>query len=253
MKTAIFWPKSLLLMVILAISALVNAQHREMSNSLKIINWDDPTMDISAINNFTAADIALVDVENMANNPELLQLIKKANPKIILIAKVNLSEIVLPTINRPIETQFIMQLGSLEKEFLLRDSAGRKVVAPREGGGYIFNISADCPRASNGLKYNEFLANFFAQNVFYYPIWDGIYVRASWESIFSLAAESDGYTEIDANKDGLGDEKFRFIMAWKKGFDDFIDTIASTKKTPFIVFNRIKFVDEPRRAVASHQ
>ena len=252
MKTAIFWPKSLIFVAILAITALLNAQSREMSSSLRLVSYDEPTMDTAAAIWLSASNLVLVDVENAANNPELLRLMKLKNPKIILIAKINLTEIVLPTINRPIESRFIDELGSLEKEFLLRDLAGQGVVAPREGGGYIFNISADCPRASNGLKYNEFIANFFAQNVFSNPIWDGIYVRGSWESIYNSVRSGGDITEFDANKDKQGDEKMSFIIAWRKGFDDFIDKVISTKGPTFIAFNRTKFVEEPRNAVASY-
>ena len=252
MKTAIFWPKSLLFVAILATGTLLNAQSRQMSSSLRLVSYDEPTMDTAAAIWLSASNLVLVDVENAANNPELLRLMKLKNPKIILIAKINLTEIVLPTINRPIESRFIDELGSLEKEFLLRDLAGQGVVAPREGGGYIFNISADCPRASNGLKYNEFIANFFAQNVFSDPIWDGIYVRASWENIYNSVVSSGHITEFDANKDKQGDEKFRFIVAWKKGFEDFIDKVISTKGPTFIAFNRTKFVEEPRRSVANY-
>jgi len=189
-------------------------------------------------------EVAIVDVENAANNPELLSLMKMMNPKIVLIASINLTGTKMPIGSfRPIQRELIGRINASKADFWLKDAAGEPIYDPREGGVYVFNVSADSPLNRKHSGYIDFAADFYTSIIFSGGAWSGFKIEDSWNRVIEEAVSGRYAKEfgvggqdsnIDADADGQPDDIVKLVMAWRKGVEDFIELMKAKNGQSFV-------------------
>ncbi len=190
------------------------------------------------------ADVAIIDVENSVNNPEIIRLIKIIKPKMKIIARINLTGTKFPIgAFRPIQGELLRRAQQLGESIWLKDSAGRPVVDPREGGAYVFNVSADDSLRQN-KEYIALAAEIYSSQVSSTPIWDGFCVESDWNMIPRKVGESyymekvrkgSGSFFVDADQNGVNDTPLQFLKGWKNGIDQFISLMKEREATYFVL------------------
>lgn len=239
------------LLVVLAIFWLAQGvELRQSERSIAV--HEKPIMDSAEAIALAKSELIVIDVENGANNPELLRLIKKINPRAWLIANIALTGTKMPIgIFRPIQSELIKRIDSLKADFWLRDEAGELVDDPREGGIHFLNVSADCPPNEQGMNYSRFAADFYLKEAFSNDIWDGFNIESSWEKVFEVAysrrasmvdteaicgeIQDRRSTFLDANGNNRGDRMLCFIARTRQGVDEFASMVERKKGRDFLV------------------
>lgn len=222
------------LLAALCVATFVSSPSSAQNEAESIFFFDKPFMTVEEARVISKHSKVIVDVENCANNLELLQLIKSTNPKIELVADISLTRLRSPFGQsfRPIQSYFMGIMKKLDKDFWLRDAAGEAVYDPREGGWRIFNVSAIDSLNRQGAGYIKLAASFYSCVLSDYGIWDAFRVNPSWQdpmssefvssNTYAIDPQDEKSFQIDSDGDGKGDDPFMFIPAWKKGVKDFI-------------------------------
>ncbi len=157
-------------------------------------------------------DLLVLDAEVQERNPESLQLIRKLNPDIVILAYVTSQDLrqdagSLRTIS-PLRYQ---RWSEIPQKWYLKNAQGQKL--SWWPGMDLLNISTAAPM-HNGQRYYQYLATHVVNEILSTAHWDGVFYDNSWERIADFAGS-------DINIDGSGgtDTVTRINSAWKDGMN----------------------------------
>ena len=142
-------------------------------------------------------DLVILDMEIQHRRPDLLKKMREWNPDIALLVYVNPEAI---DQNADRSSSFLRRLlwQSISPEWYLTKSGGARF--SWWPGTYMLNVSNDTPRA-NGKRWNEFLAEFVAEDLLGSGYWDGVFYDNAWDNLTYFL----NTTDIDLNRDGRAD------------------------------------------------
>jgi len=212
--------------------------------------WTKPTLSWGEAQNLARHDFVVIDLENKFNNYQILQAMKKLNPKLKLLAYSNPMEIHLVKYgDRPWQNRVIDEIVTKRSIWLL------KTISPINHGGFIatwvakimgdpnrkedyakfwsgmlmLNMSSTCPKI-DGQTYYEWMAQKLSREVLQDSIWDGYFQD---NGTANISWTQPGIIDIDndqtADKDALVDRY------WKEGMTNFILQIKKARQPGFII------------------
>ena len=201
--------------------------------------WTSPKMSQKQAEDLSKFHLVVVDMENMVNNYSSLQLLKKLNSAIKLLAYSNPMEFFIPMVeDRPLQKQLLGEVENDYPSWFLKQPDGRPVIFWQ--GMQMLNLSSDCPLV-NSQRWSQYLACFLLDKVLSDPIWDGYFMDNSGGNISWV---NNG--QIDADADDEKDDPKMLDMAWSEGIREFLTTIRQAKGKNFILVGNkgsIEFLD----------
>lgn len=208
-------------------------------NPKLFVYWTAPTMSEEEALRLAKFHIIIADMENMVNNHKSLELLKKTNPKIRLLAYSNPMEFFSPMVtNRPMQKKLYDDVRTTKPEWWLFQPNGSPVIFFR--GMKMLNMSINCP-VIDGYRWNRFVAKFLIEKVLFDPIWDGYFMDNSGGNISWVARGN-----IDSNNDGIRDNPADLDLAWSEGIKEFLTMIRNAKGPNFIMIGNkmtLEFLD----------
>ena len=186
------------------------------------------------INDIDARELAKWDVlvlQMLAgdNSAEQLRLIKKINPKIIILAYIASEEFPVSMYkqwDRP-GGLFYKLFSGITDEMWLRDSRGGHVTFWKDN--WMLNVT-DYP--TKNKRWNEYLAEFVNKELLSTGLWDGVFFDNVWMDIQWIN------NKIDTNNDGMADKTEEMNKAWINGMKKLFDlTKQKANKKIYIVGN----------------
>lgn len=186
--------------------------------------WYLPKMNLFQAENIAKYDLAVLDLENMFNNPEMIDVIVEQNPDIVLLVYWNLTEWFSPIMfdDKPWS---IKMLAELKKRpgYWLKQSNGQAVSFwPKM---QTLNLSDNCPRV-NGQNYREFIIDSL-QALMKQPSFkkfQGFLIDNTWENE-SWLVNRDGIKDIDSDLNGRPDDLRALDISFQRGVRLFLNDL----------------------------
>jgi len=197
--------------------------------------WTCPTMSQSQADSLSLHDIVIICIENQFNNYNVLQHLKKLNPKIKLLGYYNSPEMWENGYSTtPWQSKIITEIKEKRQDWLLKTNRGEQVIFWK--GMVILNMSDYCPLIE-GETYNEWIADKLNQEIFSDTIWDGHFLDNGGGNIFWVNDWSDNSAQgrIDANRDGQADSQSVLDSQWSQGIAKYLISIRQGNRKGFII------------------
>lgn len=192
------------------------------------IYWTQPTINAAEATIIARHDLAIVDLENLFNNPDNLQAIKRINPQCRLLAYVNFFEVWQEPIppNRPFGSRLSQTINSQFSDWLLVKDDGQ--LASFWPGMQTLNLSALCP-VIQGYTYNQYLQDVLLENILNDRVWDGLFLDNLFDRVSWLG-------NLDLNRDGQADDARTIDFHWYRGVSQFLAGIREAKGERFQIW-----------------
>lgn len=161
-------------------------------------------------------DLVVLNLEQQELNPELISLMRRRNPHIRIFPYVGSNSIV-QNLGQMRDIHPILYRFSLgiDSRWYVRSQNGEKLSWwPNTS---LLNVSNRAPRV-NGIRFNEYLANFVTNDVLASGLWDGVFIDNTWDNITHFAG-----SDIDLNLDGFIDRDSN--SAWREGMETLLQLI----------------------------
>ena len=155
-------------------------------------------------------DLIILDMENQENNPELIEKIRRLNPKVKILAYITSQEIMDNT--EDYRNAWLRQelAAQIDSSWYLKDKDGRHVVNwPFTS---MLNLSEQSPRNASGKKFNEFLPQFVHERLQASGLWDGVFYDNIWGDVAWVNGGN-----LDFNNDGQQDSILVANSLWVEG------------------------------------
>ncbi len=191
------------------------------------VYWTSPVMPEADMVNIAKHDLAIVDLENLFNNPERLKELKRLNPQIKIVCYVNFFEIwgePIPA-NRPFGALLSKTIEEKFPQWLLKGPDGKQLVFWQ--GMKVLNQSDLCP-IINGYNYSRYIEEILLENVLNNSVWDGLFLDNLYDEVSWLGP-------IDLSLDGQVDGLKAIDYAWYRGVDSFLNGIRQAKGQNFLI------------------
>lgn len=192
------------------------------------IYWTQPTINAAEATIIARHDLAIVDLENLFNNPDNLQAIKRINPQCRLLAYVNFFEVWQEPIppNRPFGSRLSQTINSQFSDWLLVKDDGQP--AGFWPGMQSLNLSDLCP-VVNGYTYPRYMWEILLENVLNNRVWDGLFLDNLFDRVSWLG-------NLDLNRDGQADDARTIDFHWYRGVSQFLAGIREAKGERFQIW-----------------
>lgn len=141
-------------------------------------------------------DLLILDMEIQINNPDALRQIRKLNPDIIILAYITPQEIRKDASTCLGVMRRKLVAGISEQWYLTDADNNRFTFWP---GTWMLNIADNAP-VVNGIRFNQYLANFVSKEIISSGFWDGVFYDNAWENLVWLTGHN-----ADLDKDGISD------------------------------------------------
>ena len=191
------------------------------------IYWTQPTISDEDAVIIGRHDVAIIDLENLFNNPDNLYRIKKINPQIKILCYVNFFEIwqqPLPP-DRPFGSKLRKTITTQFNEWFLVHPDGQPVIY--WPGMETLNLSDLCPQ-KNGYSYGHYLQDILLENILNDKVWDGLFLDNLFHKISGL-----GFLDLD--RDNREDDSRTCDYHWYLGVRDFLTGIRQAKGRKFTI------------------
>jgi hypothetical protein len=192
------------------------------------IYWTQPTINEVEATVIARHDLAIIDLENMFNNPDNLRAIKRINPGCQALAYVNFFEIWQEPVppNRPFGNRLSQTITSQFSDWLLVKDDGQ--LASFWPGMQPLNLSDLCP-AVQGYSYNRYLQEVLLENVLNDRVWDGLFLDNLFDKMSWLG-------DLDLDHDGQADDARTIDFQWYRGVNQFLTGIRQAKGSQFQIW-----------------
>lgn len=192
------------------------------------IYWTQPTINEVEATVIARHDLAIVDLENLFNNPDNLRAIKRINPGCQVLAYVNFFEVWQEPIppNRPFGSRLSQTITSQFSDWLLTKDDGQ--LASFWLGMQPLNLSDLCP-AVQGYSYNQYLQEVLLENILNDRAWDGLFLDNLFDRVSWLG-------DLDLDRDGQADDARTIDYHWYRGVSQFLTGIRQAKGSRFQIW-----------------
>ncbi len=175
------------------------------------LGWEIP---LSKVSELAKWDLLILDMETQISSLAALKKIKELNPSIILVAYITPQEIKADAATS--YSQMRRKLASgIGGNWYLTDTNNNKISF--WPGTWMLNVADNAP-LQNGIRFNQYLAQFVAQEILSTGLWDGVFYDNAWRDVQWKTGPN-----ADLNKDGQPDANID--MHWREGMRSlFIET-----------------------------
>ncbi|MGE5425987.1 MAG: putative glycoside hydrolase [Bacillota bacterium] len=181
--------------------------------------WTTPIMSEQSATQLSKDDLLIIDYENLWNNRESIEKIRKLNPKVKILIYSNPMEVWDKTRdNRTIANEL---LAKLPKEYRLKRSDGKPAVFWK--GMQMMNLTTKCPKV-DGKDYIDYYSSWIAAKVLQDPLIDGYFVDNGTPTISWVDSK------IDADNNKVPDPKAALDAWWKEGMTRFLKEVRKGMK-----------------------
>ena len=202
-------------------SAIGDAYPKKANYFLKWSLNDDEVKELSKW------DLLVLDMENQVTNPEKLVQLKKLHPGIILLAYITSEEIRTDAIGGPGKMRDKFARGIAPNWYLVNDQGVHYSFWP---GTYMLNVTDYAP-TYNGIKFNEYIANFAAHDILGSGLWDGIFFDNAWSDVSWFTG-----THVDYDRNNAPDANID--QKWYDGMEKIFQyTREKSPGNPIIIGN----------------
>ncbi len=188
----------------------------------------DWNLDDNEVKELAKWDVVVVDMENQLRNPEALRMLKKLNPRIIILAYISMQEVSFSEATKSGELRNKLKAGISDSWYIYGVNGQRYSPWP---GNYLMNVTEKCPEV-NGKKWNTYVANFVGTEILSSGLWDGVFYDNAWGGI-------DWYTrgKADFDRDGTADGSPDDL--WKEGIKTILNqTKRNAPPNALVVINQ---------------
>jgi len=192
------------------------------------IYWTSPVMTETDVAMIAKHDLAIIDIENLFNNPDNLREIKQINPQCRVLAYVNFFEIWQSPIppNRPFGSKLNQTITSQFSDWLLvRDDSQLASFWP---GMQPLNLSDLCP-VIHGYTYTRYMQEILLENILNDRVWGGLFLDNLFDRVSWLG-------NLDLNRDGQVDDSRTVDYHWYRGVSRFLTGIRQAKGSNFQIW-----------------
>jgi len=192
------------------------------------IYWTSPVIIETDVAMIAKHDLAIIDIENLFNNPDNLRAIKRVNPRCLILAYANFFEIWQEPVppNRPFGARMTQTITSQFPDWLLVKADGQP--ASFWSGMQPLNLSDLCPDIQ-GYSYHKYLQDILLENVLNDKVWDGIFLDNLFDRVSWLGA-------LDLDRDGQADDSRTVDYHWYRGVSRFLTGIRQAKGSRFQIW-----------------
>jgi hypothetical protein len=192
------------------------------------IYWTQPTINEIEAEVIARHDLAIIDLENLFNNPDNLRAIKRVNTQCKLLAYINFFEVWQSPIppNRPFGSRLSQTITSQFSDWLLVRPDGQP--AGFWPGMQPLNLSDLCP-VIQGYTYTRYIQEILLENILNDRVWDGIFLDNLFDRVSWLG-------ELDLDRDGRADDARTVDYHWYRGVSRFLTGIRQAKGSRFQIW-----------------
>lgn len=167
------------------------------------LSWEIPYNKVTELSKW---DLLILDMETQVNSRESLKKIKELNPNIIILAYITPQEIKKDAVKSSSIMRRKLAAG-IDESWYLTDTLNNKMTF--WPGTWMLNVADNTP-AINGVRFNQYLAQFVAQEILATGLWDGVFYDNAWKDVKWFTGDT-----VDLNKDGQKDENID--AHWQEG------------------------------------
>jgi hypothetical protein len=165
--------------------------------------WEIPG---SKVQELAKYDLLVLDMETQVNSQASLKKIKEINPDIVLLAYITPQEIKSDAASGYSIMRRKLAAGISDSWYLTDTNNNKKSFWP---GTWMLNVADNAPQV-NGIRFNQYLAQFVNQEIFSTGLWVGVFYDNAWRDVQWIAGP-----DADLNKDGQKDTDID--MHWREG------------------------------------
>ncbi|HMB26153.1 MAG TPA: putative glycoside hydrolase [Patescibacteria group bacterium] len=158
-------------------------------------------------------DVLVVDMEVQTYSPESLELIKKINPDVKLLAYIASQEIrgdsgeLSGTLRQKL-------YNKISNQWWLKNTSGQKVYW--WPGNHMINLTAEAPKIS-GQSWTTVLPSFVKTELIDAGYWDGVFYDNVWDNLNFMSGK-----QIDLNQDGNNESMTEINQKWESGMQELL-------------------------------
>lgn len=157
------------------------------------LGWDIP---LSKVAELAKWDLLILDMETQVSSLAALKKIKELNPNIILLAYITPQEIKADAATSYSQMRRKLVSG-ISSNWYLTDTANNKISF--WPGTWMLNVADNAP-LQNGVRFNQYLAQFVNREILSTGLWNGVFYDNAWRDVQWKTGPN-----ADLNKDGQPD------------------------------------------------
>ncbi|HBU07483.1 MAG TPA: hypothetical protein DEB09_05380 [Candidatus Magasanikbacteria bacterium] len=154
-------------------------------------------------------DLVVLDMETQVKSRSQIELIRKLNSDVIILAYITPQEILTNAVQSDSQLRRKLATGIGDKWYITNHAGTIYSFWP---GTRMLNIADTCPMI-NGEKFNHYLARFVAKEILSSGLWNGIFYDNAWDNITWFSG-----VDVDFNKDGAQDSDVD--IHWVQGMQE---------------------------------
>jgi hypothetical protein len=165
--------------------------------------WDIPSSKIADLARY---DLLVLDMETQITSPAALKKIKELNPDIILLAYITPQEIKADAASGSGVMRRKLAAG-IDQQWYITDLAQQK--KSFWPGTWMLNVADNAPQI-NGVRFNQYLAQFVSKEILATGLWSGVFYDNAWREVQWVVGP-----DADLDKDGQKDSDID--AHWQEG------------------------------------
>lgn len=171
--------------------------------------WQLSEEDVQALAKW---DLVVLDMDQQARFPERIRRLRELNPNIKILAYVDSSNIAEGRRQNPLTYPGAKLAQRIPEEWYMHraDSGARASMWP---GAWMLNVTDRGPKDAQGRRWNDYLPEFIATEMWPTGLWDGIFLDNALDN-----ATWFGGKGLDMTGDGKADPDAQVDAAWKAGW-----------------------------------
>ncbi len=176
-------------------------------------------------------DLLVLDMEVQENSPEAIDLIRKLNPQVIILAYITSQEIIDGIENSAGGANAYLRSElsrNIDASWWLKDQQGNRV--SNWPYTYMLNLSEGAGKNSGNQHFNDYLPEFVNDKLAKSGFFDGVFYDNTWGDIAWVNGGN-----LDLNNDGQKDSIAQANNLWSTGFKKMLEKTRSLVGDNFII------------------
>lgn len=176
-------------------------------------------------------DLLVLDMEVQENSPEAIDLIRKLNPQVIILAYITSQEIIDGIENSAGGTNAYLRSElsrNIDASWWLKDQRGNRV--SNWPYTYMLNLSDGAGKNSTNQHFNDYLPEFVNDKLAKSGFFDGVFYDNTWGDVAWVNGGN-----LDVNNDGQKDTVAQANSLWSAGFKKMLEKTRVLVGDDFII------------------
>lgn len=181
-------------------------------------------------------DLLILDMEVQENSRREVEMIRRLNPNVIILAYITSQEILddLQYYNNSYLRQELAD--GLYDGWWLRDKDGQKI----SNWPYtsMLNLTDKAPLNNHGQRFNDYLPEFIAIKIQASGIWDGVFYDNAWGDVSWVKTDA-----LDVDNDGQAESNSEADRLWAAGYQKMLAKTRELVGSEFIIIGNGRVYD----------